>query len=300
MNSSLPSLRRFIQTTALALLAAAAISSAAPAPHATVRIDGSRAQPVAPELYGIFFEDINYGGEGGIYAELVRNRFFEENILPPRCTSPKSGVVCNHGGWQSPFPTEDPIPGWRLVGDRTTATHSDALRLNPARERSLRVQLAPGEAPAGLAALGYGGIGVQSGKRYRLTVWAHGTASFAAPLTAALVADGHTLASATLPALEPGKWTRHEVEFAATADAPAAEVQLTTTTAGTFWLAGVSLFPSETWKGRPNGQRPDLMAMLAALNPKFLRFPGGCVVEGFSRETAIQPPSVRIHPFWRW
>ena len=270
------------------LLAIPAMISTAAMPDATVSIDAARIQPVSPELYGIFFEDINYSGEGGIYAELIRNRFFEENILPPRCIDLKPGIVCNSGGWQSPFPSHDPIPGWRLVGERATATHSDALRLNKARERSLRVQLAPGKGPAGLTALGYGGIGVQAGKRYRLTIWAHGTESFAAPLSAALVARDRILASVTLPALQAGAWTCHELELTATADAPSAELQLTSTEAGTFWLAGVSLFPAETWKGRPNGQRPDLMEMLAALNPRFLRFPGGCVVEGFSRETAIR------------
>jgi alpha-N-arabinofuranosidase len=262
--------------------------SATSTQDASVHIDATYSQPVSPELYGIFFEDINYGGEGGIYAELIRNRFFEENIPPPRCTHPKPGIVCSAAGWHSPFPTHDPIPGWRLIGERATATHSDALRLNHARERSLRVQLAAGSDVAGLAALGYGGIGAQKDKRYRLTVWAHGTATFTDRLSANLVAGGRILASATLPPLQSGTWTRHDVELTAIEDAPAAELQLTSRAAGTFWLAGVSLFPVETWKGRPNGQRPDLMAMLAALNPKFLRFPGGCVVEGFSRETAIR------------
>jgi alpha-N-arabinofuranosidase len=270
------------------LLAMIPTISTAVTRDASVHIDATRSQPVSPELYGIFFEDINYGGEGGIYAELIRNRFFEENISPPRCTHPKPGIVCNERGWQSPFPTHDPIPGWRIVGERVTASHSDALRLNQARERSLRVHLTAGNDAAGLAALGYGGISVQKDKRYRLTVWAHGTATFTDMLSANLVAGGRILASVTLPPLQSQSWTRHDVELTATEDAPAAELQLTSTATGTFWLAGVSLFPVETWKGRPNGQRPDLMAMLAALNPKFLRFPGGCVAEGFSRETAIR------------
>jgi alpha-N-arabinofuranosidase len=270
------------------LLTMIPLISAAVAQDASVHIDATRSQPVSPELYGIFFEDINYGGEGGIYAELIRNRFFEENISPPRCTHPKPGIVCSAAGWQSPFPTHDAIPGWRVIGERVTASHSDALRLNQARERSLRVHLAPGNGTAGLAALGYGGIGVQKGKRYNLTVWARGTATFTDTLSATLIAEGRILASVTLPPLQAQSWTRHEVELVATADAPAAELQLTSSAAGTFWLAGVSLFPAETWMRRPNGQRPDLMTMLAALNPKFLRFPGGCVAEGFSRETAIR------------
>jgi hypothetical protein len=111
------------------LLAMIPTISTAVTQDASVHIDATRSQPVSPELYGIFFEDINYGGEGGIYAELIRNRFFEENISPPRCTHPKPGIVCNERGWQSPFPTHDPIPGWRVIGERVTASHSDALRL---------------------------------------------------------------------------------------------------------------------------------------------------------------------------
>lgn len=311
-------LRRFILL--LSLMSPAALAAPAPAPHATVAIDGASRRLVAPELYGLFFEDINYGGEGGLYAELIRNRFFEETIVPPRCTVTAEGHLCNPGGWRSPFPVTDPLPGWRLLGPRTTATPAAQPLLHPAREHSLRVTLAPGSDPAGLAALGFGGIAVRAGERYRLTVWARGTATFSAPLTATLVAPGASGASeigglsasgletnlkseialphaappplsapTPLPALSADTWTRHDLELTATTTHPRAELHLTAPAGaeGTFWLGGVSLFPARTWKDRPNGLRPDLAEKLAALRPRFFRFPGGCVVEGFSRETAI-------------
>lgn len=256
--------------------------------HASIHIDGSITQPVSPELYGIFFEDINYGGEGGIYGELIRNRFFEEAIPPPRCTVPQPGHICSPGGWVSQFPTGEPLPGWRTIGPRATIAPDPRMRLNAVREQSMQVTLSRGDTPAGVAALGYGGIAVKAGARYRLTVWAKGTETFAKSLTATLVESDRVVAAGALPSLRQGEWTRHELVLIASADAPRAELQLTASSAGEFWLGGVSLFPLETWKGRRNGLRPDLMDMLAALNPKFIRFPGGCVVEGFSRETGIR------------
>jgi alpha-L-arabinofuranosidase len=257
---------------------------------ATVQIDVHKTTPVSPELYGIFFEDINYAGEGGIYAELVRNRFFEEAVLPPRCDF-RDNCVVNPNGWRTNFPIPESIPGWATVapaGTKVTLALETSDTLNSMRERSLRVTIASAaDGPAGVTALGWGGIPVKSGARYRATVWAKAEHGFSGPLTLALRSGVTTYDSVETGPLS-GAWKKFEVELTSNTSDPKAKLYITAKTAGTFQLSMVSLFPAATWMNRPNGLRPDLMEMLAALKPKFLRFPGGCVVEGFSNETAIR------------
>jgi alpha-L-arabinofuranosidase len=135
---------------------------------------------------------------------------------------------------------------------------------------------------------GYWGIPVRKGATYHLSLYARKDSRSSGTLTASLEStSGQTYASHEITGLT-GKWGRFEATLTSRGDDPQARFVLSAKSAGTIWLDVVSLFPAETWKNRPNGLRPDLARMLADMRPSFLRFPGGCVVEGATLENRIQ------------
>lgn len=227
-----------------------------PAPEATLTVHADRPGPrVSPLLYGVFFEEINHAGDGGLYAELVRNRSFEDGPTPE---------------------------GWSAVerdGGKAELALDPDRPLNLAQGHALRLRVSgPGE--AGVANGGFWGIAVRAGAVYRLSLFARGAPGSRLPLTAALEsASGRVYARATLGTPSP-TWSRFTASLRSTETDPAARLVLTTRGSGTLWLDVVSLFPAETWKGRPNGLRVDLAERVQALRPAFVRFPGGCFVEG--------------------
>ncbi|HEX8465816.1 MAG TPA: alpha-L-arabinofuranosidase C-terminal domain-containing protein [Abditibacterium sp.] len=274
-----------------ALFVAAALSpffspaaTAAPVARLSVDVDKPGA-PISPMLYGIFFEEINRAGDGGIYAEMVQNRSFEDFDFPL--------------GWtlmQSPGATG------RITLDKSTP-------LNPQSPTSLRLDIGAG-GRVGVASYGFkgvpqlplnrpqewlpkfekgvGGIGVQSGKRYDLSFYARAAQGFSGPLTATLeTSTGRVLATQTVRGLTTG-WKKLSVSLRASASEPDARLVISAATPGTVWLDVVSLFPRETWKGRSNGLRPDLMEKIVAMKPAFVRFPGGCYVEGDTIENRFR------------
>ncbi len=260
---------------------------------AQVTIDLADAgRPVSPLLYGIFFEEINHAGDGGLYAELVRNRSFEDTVVPPRCTL-KDGKFRTPNGWESPFPMDDPIPGWSLVSPTRTGTTmalEDKDLLNGAQSRCLRMEIKQVEGDrTAIANSGYWGMAVEQGETYALSLLARTSGDLPVQLAATLENEaGKVLAKCTLAGVGPS-WKRFTGALTAEAAEKHARLVLSVERPGTLWLDVVSLFPQKTWKHRPNGLRPDLAEMLAALKPAFVRFPGGCFVEGFTLDTA-----------WRW
>ena len=235
-------------------------------------------QPVAkasPLLYGLMTEEINYSYEGGLYGELVRNRAFKASRSEPKF-------------WE-------PVGGAGLELDTNTP-------LNPALAVSLKLdaRAASAAAPAGLANDGYWGIAVRPHTAYHASFFAK-AAGTAGPLTIALVntENPNVLASAELPA--PGAdWKQFEATLTTGDIAPskANRLILTTATPAQLWLQQVSLFPP-TYHDRANGNRPDLMQLLADMHPQFLRLPGGNYLEGntiatrFNWQTTIGPVEQR-------
>lgn len=253
--------------TRLAFLATlAGLASAEPA-RITVEA-GQAGTPISPLLWGIFFEDINLSADGGIYAELVRNRSFEDAEKPEY---------------------------WNATGPADIAVDNSqpASAKNP---HSLRIDATgPG---GGAVNGGYWGMALQKGESYKLSFFARGESALSVSLENA---DGSVVyAKGSCPA--PGKtWTTCRVELEASATDPRARLVLRTKDAGTVWIDMVSLFPAKTWKG--HGLRPDLCEMLAGLKPAFVRFPGGCWVEGDTMATSyrwkktIGDPAER-EPLW--
>jgi alpha-L-arabinofuranosidase len=263
---------------------ARAVEPERPQGKASITVHADREGPkVSPLLYGIFFEDINCSADGGIYAELIRNRSFEDS---------------------------DKLEHWTLQsgGDGKVEATIDTTRpISPRNPRSLRVKIQePGHAYAGVVNRGYWGIPVKQGQTYRLSLQARADEGFAEPLTVALVgAGGRCYAKQQLPSLTD-RWKHYECELASNGTDPKAQLEIVGAGKGTFYLDMVSLFPAKTWKERSNGLRPDLAAMLEGLKPAFVRFPGGCWVEGDTMKLAYRwkqtlgDPSERPTQFNIW
>lgn len=221
---------------------------------AQVNIDVDLQQPghpVSPMLYGIFFEDINHAADGGLYAELIRNRSFEEDPSKPLA--------------------------WKATKGADIELSTDGL-LNAAQRHALRLDVK--EAGSGVENDGFWGMRAQNGSQYTLTLWARAIKGNPGRLTASLIdRDGHVLGKTVLTGKVGKKWTKLESRFVATEDCPDARFRLTAERPCELMLDMVSLFPP-TFKNRPNGCRPQLAQMLADMHPKFMRFPGGCFVEG--------------------
>ena len=218
-----------------------------------VVVDASKPRfPVSEDMWGIFFEDIDLSLDGGVYAELVRNRSFEDDLVKSR--------------------KQKTIGYWNTVGRATLETDSS----KPISEKNRncgRVEALPG---GGVANDGYFGIAVKDGAKYRLSVAMRGDVK--GPVEVSLQSLGKTLASGAIGGIGP-EWKTYSLTLTATGTDPDAKLVFRATNGGTFYLDCVSLFPCDTY-GKSGLFRRDLMERLAALRPSFVRFPGGCWVEG--------------------
>ena len=212
---------------------------------------------VSPTLYGLMTEEINYSYEGGLYGELVRNRTFKASPTDPVFWSPVGGAAISLDFNQP---------------------------LNSALNVSLKLDAsqATKTAPAGIANGGYWGIPVHPKTTYHASFYAKSDGHFNGPLTVSITTTNgsQVFASAIVPQVT-GDWQKYEVTLKTGNVEPSKDNQLVITAdqPGTIWFSQVSLFPP-TYNHRPNGNRPDIMQLLADMQPKFLRFPGGNYLEG--------------------
>ena len=223
-----------------------------------LRVDRPGAE-IQPTMYGIFIEDINFAADGGLYAELVKNRSFE-------------------------FP--DHLQGWKAAG-RFELMDDGPFERNP---HYLRL-LWPGH-PHKHTALendGFFGIGVKAGADYRFSVWARVPDGRPGSLEVQLMdrssmAEDQAFASARITVDSP-EWKKYELVLHSDVTNPKAALRIFLSGRETVDVEHVSLFPVDTWKGRENGLRKDLAQALYDLHPGLFRFPGGCIVEGTDLQT---------------
>ena len=220
---------------------------------------------IAPTMWGVFFEDINMGADGGLYAELVKNRSFEFS---------------------------KPMMGWTVLGK--PATEGDFLIVHrqdtesKANPRFLRVTL-HGANQVGLSNEGFKGMGIKSGVQYTFSFLYRQQSPKLAIHAQLIDSLGHSIGETNLETAATGdKWEKKQISFAATATVPAAKFNIWFDGVGQIDLDMISLFPGDTWKGRPGGMRADMVQALADMKPGFIRFPGGCIVEGFDLSQRYQ------------
>lgn len=256
----------------------------------TITIDASGASvPVNPALYGISLEEVNHAIDGGLYAELVRNRSFEDGVVPPNCRidfGQKRFITPN--GLVVPYCGEDSVPGWHRLSAGTQMWLDAQSTINEKNKRSLRVTVYGTEmyGRGGVAAQGYAGIPLKKGQKYDLSFFFKSAYSRTGGLMVGLEreATGEKL-SDTFRVPSSLEWQRMYYTFEATDDATDAALVFAADSATQFWIDVVSLFPQDTWRGRRNGLRTQLAQKIADLKPSFIRFPGGSFVEGYSAGT---------------
>jgi alpha-L-arabinofuranosidase len=257
------------------LLAASAFARGQSAATLTIRADQQGAS-VSSNLFGIFFEEINYAGDGGIYAEMVRNRSFAESASPDFWTLATNGSATG------------------------TMSVDTSQPLNTNNLAALNLTMTGGAGSVAAVNSGYWGMALQAGATYDFTVYARGAAGFAGPIQVRLqdATGGTVYAQTTISGLTTN-WQHFSAALVASATDTNAQLALSLASAGTVWVDEVSLFPRATFNQRPNGLRPDLANLLAALKPSFLRYPGGNFIESWNVTNAVRWKKTIGDPAWR-
>jgi len=216
---------------------------------------------ISPHMWGIFFEDINMGADGGIYAELVKNRSFE---------------------------FDEPWMGWKRL---TKAPEGTLLIVNDSKRkgnaRSLRVHN-PDGLKLGLQNEGFRGMGIRKGETYEFSLLYNPLEAGLRIHVELLNEEDKVIGSATMALSEAEGWQSAKAELVASETSAKGKLNVWIEGKGTSSFDMISLFPKETWKNRPKGLRKDMVQLLADMKPGFLRFPGGCIVEGRDLATRFQ------------
>jgi alpha-N-arabinofuranosidase len=237
------------------LLLSAALHGTAQSVHTlTVQVNEPKAT-IKPTMWGVFFEDINLAADGGLYAELVKNRSFEFNL---------------------------PLMGWKEQKKGSTGGSILVInrgKENPNNPRFIRVKNAA-TGNYGMTNEGFRGMGVEKNKQYDFSVFARTVKDAKIKMRIELVnAKGEVIGSTGVEISGAG-WKKYKAGFISNGTDQKAQLNIWFEGKGSIDLDMVSLFPRDTWKNRPGGLRADLVQLLADLKPGFVRFPGGCIVEG--------------------
>ena len=247
-----------------------------------------------PRMWGIFYEEINHAGDGGIYAELLRNRSFADARLPENTTY-AGGKVHTRLGHIEDFDVSDPLPGWKLLPTPGMAASMQLTRenpRNPACAEQLELDVLRPAGGVRVVNEGYCGIPVKEQDYYGYVI-ARGEGI--THVTVGLMYSGGVVICETQLSLTE-EFQKLPFRFASPVRTPDARFFLQADEAGSLYVDFATLFPQDTDLGRPYGFRRDLMDMLRGLRPGFLRFPGGCVVEGINWRT----PSTGSRRAARW
>ncbi len=263
-----PRLTGLVTGLALLGLGSGPVAQAQPTAPVTLTVQVNKPGAAVPKnMYGLFFEDINFAADGGLYPELVKNKSFE---------------------------TDDHLIGWKAIkgaaGLESYLVSGDRP-ISAANNHFLRLSTKVAGPDAGFVNEGFRGMGVKQAAEYTFSVYARRGPGTIGALNVTLeepagsgpgpetARSGQVLAQAQLTGLT-SEWKKYSVVLKPSATAAKARLKLTVEGTGTLDLDVVSLFPKDTYLKRENGLRPDLVELLKGMNPGFLRFPGGCIVEG--------------------
>ncbi len=216
-----------------------------------ITITDKKGVNVNPDMIGLFFEDINYGADGGLYGELLENRSFD--FFPTM-----------------EFDDISPLTAWDKVGNCVFESKTDAP-MNTINPQYAYIKGAAGE---GIVNRAYEGIFCEKDKKYDFSLWVKGSAKLKAEIKNDSVSCGYVVFNIE------GDWKKYEFEIESNETVYDAKLYITFEEEGQCDIDMVSLFPQDTFMGRKNGLRKDMAQALKNLKPGFMRFPGGCIVEG--------------------
>jgi len=226
----------------------------------TITVSDQNTRQISDKLMGIFFEDISYAADGGLYGELVQNRDFEYNAMDRRNNDPK---------WTA-------TTAWTIQGTSLDIQTDDPIHQNNPHHAVLKVD----NQTVTLSNCGWDGMAVKAGAKYNFSLFLKGEGK-TAPIVVTLRSEqGEILAKASIGNTKQKQWKRLKTSLKATQNCTNAHLQLELAGSASYQLDMVSLFPQDTYKNRSNGMRRDLAEALEAMNPRFIRFPGGCVAHG--------------------
>lgn len=231
----------------------------------------SGGKKTSPHLFGLFFEDINYSADGGLYAELIQNRSFEYSPTDRR-------------EWSSFSFWEYITPGYSY-GSVNVETNTPVHPNNPHYivlniEHVGNEEKHTGPSGVGIKNTGFDGIVVKTGEQYNLSLFARQVTDDPVALTVSLqTPKGKILAEEKL-STSSKDWKKYTADLTSSESTDSASLVILATTKGKLALDVISLFPAKTFMNRPNGLRADLAQALADMKPRFIRFPGGCLVHG--------------------
>ncbi len=247
----------------------------------TIRTDKNNQKAISDMLIGIFFEDINYAADGGLYAELVQNRDFEYAL------SDKEG---NDKSWNS-------YKSW-AAGSHDVSFTIDSLRpVHPNNRHYARLQVK--KQGGGLVNEGFDGITLREGEKYDFSVFARSPEAKRGGLKIRLTGTSGEVYGEAVTGKLSRNWQKITAVITAATTVNGARLEVVPLQTGIVELDMISLFPQKTFKGRKNGLRADLAQSIADLKPRFVRFPGGCVAHGdgignmYRWENTIGPPEAR-------
>ena len=272
-------------------------------PIDVVTIDLSKEEAEIPSsLYGIFFEEITHSGDGGLYAEMIRNRGFEDGTLP-------SGTVLKDGkaiakplhcysndsinhfsiawsdslfmeGWEVKCISGTTVPSYKITEEKP---------LNSATPHSLFVNLGASVSDVLVMNAGYWGIAVTEGQKYNFQFHLFTEELRNAVVKAVLLdREEQVVASEEFRIAQDGSWNRYEGTFTVDVTANDLRFALLLPHKGKVYIDFVSMFPENTFRGHKNGLRKDVAEMLESLHPDFVRWPGGCIVEGLTMDNRVK------------
>ena len=236
-------------------------------------------KPISPNLFGIFFEDLNYAADGGLYAELVQNRSFEY--------SPSDVDVHKQpaGGWH-------PFTAWEFAKEGNgigTISLETREPIHPNNPHYLLVDVKTvGKHGVGIRNKGYDGIVLRKEETYRFSVFLRNPDGGSMPVDVVVKDHKGTVVADTSFTASSSTWKQYEMVLRSRSDADTAALSLLFKKRGTVAVDMVSLFPIDTYKGRKNGLRRDIAETIAALKPAFVRFPGGCLAHGDGLDNIYQ------------
>lgn len=253
----------FLRISALSLAVACGMGAAYAEPTNEMVIQTNKVgAEIQPTMYGLFFEDINYGADGGLYAEMIKNRSFEfpQNFL----------------GWNT-------FGNVELKNDGPFERNPHYVRLSDPGHRHKRT---------GLDNEGYFGVAFKKGEEYRFSVWARSGSDAASKIRVELI-DPASMGETQVMAkqdidINSKEWKKYTVTLKPSQTVAKGRLRIFLSSPNSVDLEHISLFPVDTWKGHENGLRKDLAQKFADVKPGLLRFPGGCIVEGTDLATRYQ------------